>query len=459
MSQRLVDGDIFQRKWITDKAYISGLAGVGMLLILACFYHSYHVFETGIFIGVPIQGRTATTAFALLTISLTMVLVELLRLWHYDKAEFIRYSPLWLKGHYFQLILAAGKKYLLNLLLLIIAGSYYYCINEYGFNTQATYYQPWFQLFKILCWLYLFLGFPYQLITLAFKHHTKMDTADLLAKAVVLLSLNACGKASGNARFSLANKKIVLSYLVKLFFAPIMTVFFFDNFYHLVSNINYIQTGLITEIVAGNYSHQKLNRDLTNIVPTIIFSIDVSIAWCGYIVSSRWLDNHTVSADPTLFGWAVCLLSYPPFRTIPGWFFSTPDEKMYLQLPDQTLVTVLAVLMMISYFLYMLPTIFFGVRFSNLTNRGIIRTGPFAYVRHPAYAAKNIAWWCVGLPVAIYSGLNYGFVSMLLMLIGLVFMSAIYYLRAITEEKHLAIDPYYQAYCKEVRYRFIPHLI
>ncbi len=116
---------------------------------------------------------------------------------------------------------------------------------------------------------------------------------------------------------------------------------------------------------------------------------------------------------------------------------------MYLQLPDQTLVTILAVLMIISYFLYMLPTIFFGVRFSNLTNRGIVRTGPFAYVRYPAYAAKNIAWWFVGLPVAIYSGLNHGLSSMLLLVSGLVFMTAIYYLRAITEEKHLSIDPYY----------------
>ncbi len=97
-----------------------------------------------------------------------------------------------------------------------------------------------------------------------------------------------------------------------------MTVFFFDNFYHFVNNINYISSGFLTSISLGNYTHKQLNIDLTNIVPTIIFSIDVALVWCGYVLSSRWLNNQTVSADLTLMGWAVCLLSYPPFRVMPG---------------------------------------------------------------------------------------------------------------------------------------------
>ncbi len=40
-----------------------------------------------------------------------------------------------------------------------------------------------------------------------------------------------------------------------------------------------------------------------------------------------------------------------------------------------------------------------GFKASNLTNRGIVTHGPYAFVRHPGYAAKNFAWWLGALPV------------------------------------------------------------
>jgi protein-S-isoprenylcysteine O-methyltransferase Ste14 len=36
--------------------------------------------------------------------------------------------------------------------------------------------------------------------------------------------------------------------------------------------------------------------------------------------------------------------------------------------------------------------------------------------------------------------------------------SFIYYLRAITEEKHLSLDPNYIKYKQEVKYKFIPKI-
>ncbi len=452
--------EIYNRSWITDKAYISGLAGIFMLFLLVYLYQSHQVFDSGIniFGWLLIEGRSATSGFALCLIAVSMVIVEIIRLWYYDKTQFIRYSPLWVNKQYLALIYQAGKRYLLNLALIALALAYYAAINEYGYRAQANYYQPWFQLFESLCLFYVCLGFPYQFLTQAFKHDDREDMSDLLAKILkyLLSLLRSRDDGKVQVEFIFQDRKNALGFLVKLFFAPIMTVFFFDNFYHLINNFNYMAGGLVTDIQLGNYTHKRFNLDLSNIVPTIIFSIDVALAWCGYIVSSRWLDNQTISTEPTLLGWCVCLLSYPPFRVIPAWLFATPGEKMFLQLPNQTLVTCFGLLLILSYFFYMLPTIFFGVRFSNLTNRGIIRRGPFAIVRHPAYAAKNLAWWFVGLPVAIYSGYQYGFITALMMTIGLVFMTGIYYLRAITEEKHLSIDSHYQAYCAVVKYRFIP---
>ena len=40
----------------------------------------------------------------------------------------------------------------------------------------------------------------------------------------------------------------------------------------------------------------------------------------------------------------------------------------------------------------------FGIRFSNLTHRGIITSGPYRFTKHPAYVAKNISWWLISIP-------------------------------------------------------------
>jgi protein-S-isoprenylcysteine O-methyltransferase Ste14 len=45
-----------------------------------------------------------------------------------------------------------------------------------------------------------------------------------------------------------------------------------------------------------------------------------------------------------------------------------------------------------------------------------------------------------------------------LQVLGLVMQSSIYYMRAITEERHLERDAEYRIYAKKVRYRFVPGL-
>ena len=52
-----------------------------------------------------------------------------------------------------------------------------------------------------------------------------------------------------------------------------------------------------------------------------------------------------------------------------------------------------------------------------------------------------------------------GLLIAFLQIVGLVMMTWVYYLRAITEERHLGVDPEYVAYCKQVPYRFIPGVI
>ena len=99
-----------------------------------------------------------------------------------------------------------------------------------------------------------------------------------------------------------------------------------------------------------------------------------------------------------------------------------------------------------------------GLRASNLTNRGIVRTGPYAWVRHPAYAAKNVAWWIGALP-AIAGAFAQSFGAGLWAIGCVAAWTAIYVLRALTEERHLLLIPNgYAQYLQSVRYRFFPKL-
>ena len=91
---------------------------------------------------------------------------------------------------------------------------------------------------------------------------------------------------------------------------------------------------------------------------------------------------------------------------------------------------------------YALSTVMFGLRFSNLTNRGIITSGPYRWVKHPAYLSKCLSFWLIGVPFFPDLGWEAAVEQSLLLLM----VCGLYVARAITEERHLARDPDYRAY-------------
>ena len=91
---------------------------------------------------------------------------------------------------------------------------------------------------------------------------------------------------------------------------------------------------------------------------------------------------------------------------------------------------------------YLWSTITFGVRFSNLTHRGILTNGPYRFTKHPAYIAKNLSWWLIAVPFLPVNGWDMA-LKQCAMLLG---MNFIYYLRAKTEERHLSWGKTYVAY-------------
>ena len=93
--------------------------------------------------------------------------------------------------------------------------------------------------------------------------------------------------------------------------------------------------------------------------------------------------------------------------------------------------------------IYAWATVAFGIRFSNLTHRGILTHGPYRWTRHPAYLTKNLFWWFSSLPFLTTTG---SLTDMVRNCALLGVTNAVYYWRAKTEEQHLSADPAYQAY-------------
>lgn len=177
----------------------------------------------------------------------------------------------------------------------------------------------------------------------------------------------------------------------------------------------------------------------------LIFAVDCGFALVGYATESRWLGNKTRSVESTTLGWAACIFCYPPFNNVLGTYLpldsgppTTKSESILLALRAGTVLL---------FAIYAAATVSFGVRFSNLTNRGIVQRGPYRFVRHPAYLCKCTAWWLEHVPTMTLAKAFF-----------LTLLCGVYALRAWTEERHLGQDPDYRAYKKKVRWVLFPGL-
>ena len=250
-------------------------------------------------------------------------------------------------------------------------------------------------------------------------------------------------------------KNGILAVLVKMFFTPLMILWFFGNSSKFIEHGTLLLQNknlFLTDFVFLFTQH------LFWMIFNLILFVDVLFFSLGYLIELPLFKNTILSVEPTLLGWIVTLICYPPFNfyannAIP-WkstdfpYFSNP----YLFLTIS--IFILALMGIYSWASFSL-----GFKASNLTHRGIVKKWPYSMVRHPAYACKNLAWWLGGIPLMI-QGIKEGLPSFLLVIISLSSWSFIYFLRALTEERHLkSVNSEYGQYTKKVPYRFVPFLI
>ena len=229
--------------------------------------------------------------------------------------------------------------------------------------------------------------------------------------------------------------QLYLGWLVKLFFLPLM-------FAYMGNNLNTLLHFDFTRLV-GSF---KAVFDFTF---NFLFYIDLLFVTVGYVFTLRLFDSHIRTAEPSFLGWGVALISYQPFwsmfsgnylqydqgPTWGNWFWNTPE--MY---------TIWGSLILLLIGIYVWASIPFGIRFSNLTHRGILTNGPYRYTKHPAYISKNLSWWMISMPFMVSTTVPEALRHSLLLLL----VNFVYFMRARTEERHLSWDPDYVAYANYI---------
>ncbi len=187
------------------------------------------------------------------------------------------------------------------------------------------------------------------------------------------------------------------------------------------------------------------------IVISMISAVMVAAIVPGYFFSSRLLGTHIRKVDATVSGWFATMACYPPLMQVVflQWLnfyphmdrakWGTPWSVELAGLPTLAMGT--GVLVIFLEALHYWGEASFGLRASNLSNRGIITNGLFRITKHPIYLVKCIIWFLWMPFLAGDSALHGAWLTLLWAGAG-----AIYGARAWAEERLLADDTDYVAY-------------
>lgn len=247
---------------------------------------------------------------------------------------------------------------------------------------------------------------------------------------------------------------VLFTTLLKSFFGPMMVMSLMDFCLGAWRNGHgMLESGGLTQDIRALFDRYGFWFLLQ-----LILFVDVLVFTLGYLVELRGLGNRIRSVETTLIGWMAALLCYPPFNRVTVSILGSYKSE-FPRFEDPTLHLWMNALGLALMAIYAAASLALGMKASNLTHRGIVSRGPYAIVRHPAYVCKNAAWWIGSVPF-VAQAFEVSLSGGLQALGSVVGWTAIYVLRALTEEDHLRrVDGEYAAYASRVRYRFIPGVI
>lgn len=253
------------------------------------------------------------------------------------------------------------------------------------------------------------------------------------------------------AGISRDDRLALLVTLLKTFFAPLMTMSLMMFLMAAIDNA----TGIANSAAFGASLRTLFDRHGYWFTIQGILFVDTLIFTVGYLVEMPRLRNEIRSVDPTLMGWTAAMICYPPFNHYTGLILGSPVSD-FPRFDDPMVHVGLNVALLVLMATYASASVALGWKASNLTHRGVVASGPYRVIRHPAYTCKNMAWWIGAIPLVVAEFSTSAFAG-LQAAASMVAWSMIYVLRALTEEDHLrSVDGEYAAYAARVRYRFIP---
>ncbi len=119
---------------------------------------------------------------------------------------------------------------------------------------------------------------------------------------------------------------------------------------------------------------------LAGFLITLMFVVDVAYATAGYVLTMRPLDAHIRTANPLLAGWVAALICYPPFVLMgeggPLYYEAGTQSWDVWFAGHPTLLWIWGGVLVLLTGIYAWARVAFGLRFSNLTNRGVLTHGP-----------------------------------------------------------------------------------
>ncbi|MFK0570606.1 isoprenylcysteine carboxylmethyltransferase family protein [Endozoicomonas sp.] len=305
----------------------------------------------------------------------------------------------------------------------------YWLLPEY----QGRFYDRYYEFLGIILPFFCALSIPYFILINRYMVEPKDGYWHVgMVLAGMLFSPKKLKQVDRNKVF-----QHVLGWLVKLFFLPLMFVYLADK------------VALYRDFDFTTLFHSyKAFFDFTF---GFLFYIDLLFVTVGYLCTIRLFDAHIRSAEPGFLGWGVALMCYQPFWSMisdsylnynsgTSWGYWFWDYPIIYGLWGSLILILMGV--------YVWATVSFGVRFSNLTHRGILTNGAYRYTKHPAYISKNLSWWLISMPF-LTTGHPVTAIQHCTLLLLLNF---IYLLRAKTEERHLSCDSAYVAYARYIEH-------
>lgn len=309
------------------------------------------------------------------------------------------------------------SKIIVLLLQFIAIYIYAFIVTQMGLAEYATFVSDLFLAFPAI--ITLTIGYVY------FVDRRLLEPEDEYAKIGAMLNKRIPINKTVLRNFSLKTS-------VKIVFVPFMYSGFLTNLSLLLNTVWQFNVDAIG-LLLFNFG----------------ISIDMLIGIFGYLFSSAIINNQIIDTDSNLLGWIFALLCYPPLVWIMRQVNDQQDSLTWSDiLPHGSLVFwVMFCIINLTWLIYWLATFEFGMTFSNLSYRRLIDKGVYRYSKHPAYLSKNLYWWLYTLP---FMGVAFVSVEWWKNVLGLTFVSLIYYGRAKSEERHLMKFPEYRQYCNEI---------